>query len=104
MRFAQPVLLLLSAQRFVTCFPQCELIDNREVSTEDGQNLAKSFGVPFFESSAQRHINVEEPFFELVSRDVLLRGSLVFVPTSLTRSVSRSEKSGGTLALILKPI
>jgi hypothetical protein len=45
---------------------QCDLIDNREVSNVEGRDLAKSFGVPFFESSAKSRINVEEAFYELV--------------------------------------
>ena len=45
---------------------QCDLIDNREVSTLMGRNLAQSFGVPFFESSAKSRINVDEAFYELV--------------------------------------
>jgi GTPase KRas protein len=32
----------------------------------EGRDLAKSFGVPFFESSAKSRINVEEAFYELV--------------------------------------
>ena len=38
------------------------------MSTLEGCDLAKSFGVPFFESSAAKRINVEEPFYELVGR------------------------------------
>ena len=38
---------------------QCDLVDNREVSNVEGRDLAKSFGVPFFESSAKSRINVE---------------------------------------------
>ena len=45
---------------------QCDLVDNREVSNVEGRDLAKSFGVPFFESSAKSRINVEEAFYELV--------------------------------------
>ena len=52
--------------RFLTLSPQCDLVDDREVTTEEGRDLAKSFGVPFFESSAKDRINVDEPFFELV--------------------------------------
>ena len=36
------------------------------MSTLEGCDLAKSFGVPFFESSAKSRINVEEAFHELV--------------------------------------
>ena len=45
---------------------QCDLVVNREVSNVEGRDLAKSFGVPFFESSAKSRINVEEAFYELV--------------------------------------
>jgi GTPase SAR1 family protein len=38
----------------------------RQVTTGEGQDLARSFGAPFFESSAKTRINVEECFFELV--------------------------------------
>ena len=49
----------------MTLSPQCDLVDNREVSNVEGRDLAESFGVPFFESSAKNHIN-EEAFYELV--------------------------------------
>jgi hypothetical protein len=55
----------------LTLFRQCELVDNREVSTEEGQALADSFGefgVPFIESSAKSRINVDEAFYELVGQ------------------------------------
>jgi hypothetical protein len=51
---------------FLTLSPQCDIIDNREVSSVEGRDLAKSFGLPFFESSAKSRINVEEAFYELV--------------------------------------
>jgi hypothetical protein len=56
---------------------QCDLIDNREVSNVEGRDLAKSFGVPFFESSAKSRINVEEAFYELV-RGLFLFGGPPF--------------------------
>jgi len=45
---------------------KCDLVDEREVSKDDGEDLAKKFGCPFFESSAKNHINVDEAFRELV--------------------------------------
>jgi GTPase KRas protein len=38
----------------------------RQVTTGEGAELAKSFGCPFMESSAKTRVNVEESFFELV--------------------------------------
>ena len=55
----------------MTLFLQCELVDNREVSTEEGRALAENFGefgVPFFEVSAKSLINVDKPFYELVGQ------------------------------------
>eukprot|EP00005_Dracoamoeba_jomungandri_P005463 CAMPEP_0174260340 /NCGR_PEP_ID=MMETSP0439-20130205/9651_1 /TAXON_ID=0 /ORGANISM="Stereomyxa ramosa, Strain Chinc5" /LENGTH=185 /DNA_ID=CAMNT_0015344563 /DNA_START=56 /DNA_END=614 /DNA_ORIENTATION=- len=45
---------------------KCDLEDEREVSTVEGEDLAKKCGTLFFETSAKDHINVEESFFALV--------------------------------------
>ena len=45
---------------------KCDLESERQVTTGEGQDLAKSFGCPFFESSAKTRINVEESFYQLV--------------------------------------
>jgi len=45
---------------------KCDLETERQVTTGEGQDLAKTFGCPFFESSAKSRINVEESFYELV--------------------------------------
>jgi len=45
---------------------KCDLDAVRQVSVEEGQKLAKSFGCPYFESSAKLNINVEEMFFQLI--------------------------------------
>eukprot|EP01115_Flamella_aegyptia_P001920 TRINITY_DN131_c0_g2_i7.p1 TRINITY_DN131_c0_g2~~TRINITY_DN131_c0_g2_i7.p1 ORF type:complete len:145 (-),score=46.14 TRINITY_DN131_c0_g2_i7:123-515(-) len=45
---------------------KCDLDDERQVPTSEGQDLAKSFGCPFFETSAKARINVEEAFYDLV--------------------------------------
>ena len=62
-RAARPFLNVALVYAF---YLQCDLVDNREVSNVEGRDLAKSFGVPFFESSAKSRINVEEAFYELV--------------------------------------
>jgi GTPase KRas protein len=45
---------------------KCDLDHERQVTTVEGKDLAKSFQVGFMETSAKARINVEEVFFELV--------------------------------------
>ncbi|KAL6075223.1 Ras-related protein Rap-1A [Balamuthia mandrillaris] len=45
---------------------KCDLEDERVVSKEEGQELARSFGCPFYETSAMNRINVDEAFSQLV--------------------------------------
>lgn len=40
--------------------------EGRQVTTMEGRELAKSFSVPFMETSAKARINVEDAFYELV--------------------------------------
>jgi GTPase KRas protein len=47
----------------VICGNKCDLDKDREVSTQEGKDLAKSYDAPFFETSAKARINVEEAFF-----------------------------------------
>jgi len=43
-----------------------DLEGHRQVSYEEGQNLAKSFNCPFLETSAKQRKNVDEAFFTLL--------------------------------------
>lgn len=43
-----------------------DLEPERQVTTGEGQDLARTFNAPFMESSAKTRVNVEEAFFELV--------------------------------------
>mmetsp|Transcript_15948 Transcript_15948/g.17705 ORF Transcript_15948/g.17705 Transcript_15948/m.17705 type:complete len:202 (+) Transcript_15948:212-817(+) len=45
---------------------KCDLEADREVTTQEGIDLAKNFGCPFMETSAKKRTNVEEAFFEIV--------------------------------------
>eukprot|EP01089_Gocevia_fonbrunei_P001797 TRINITY_DN116_c0_g1_i1.p1 TRINITY_DN116_c0_g1~~TRINITY_DN116_c0_g1_i1.p1 ORF type:complete len:198 (+),score=47.56 TRINITY_DN116_c0_g1_i1:140-733(+) len=45
---------------------KCDLEGDREVTFDEGQELAKNFGCPFYEASAKNHINVDEAFRDLV--------------------------------------
>jgi len=42
-------------------------LTSRQVSTADGEALAQTWGVPFFETSAKTKTNNEVCFYELVS-------------------------------------
>jgi len=41
---------------------KCDMLDEKVVSTEEGEKLAKEFGIQFWECSAKNNINVEEGF------------------------------------------
>lgn len=45
---------------------KCDLISDREVSTQEGHALARELGCPFIEASAKRFINVEKAFYDLI--------------------------------------
>ncbi|EFC49341.1 rab family small GTPase [Naegleria gruberi] len=51
---------------------KCDLIEKKIVETERGQSLAKSYGIPFMETSAKNNINVEEAFFT-IAREIKSR-------------------------------
>lgn len=41
---------------------KCDITQDKVVSTEEGEKLAKEFGIPFWECSAKNNINVDEAF------------------------------------------
>ena len=47
--------------KFILVGTKCDL-DTREIEEEKGLNLAKKFGIKFFETSAKLNINVNETF------------------------------------------
>lgn len=47
---------------------KCDLADKREVTVEQGEALAKKFGVPFFETSAKTRHNINEIFLNLTKQ------------------------------------
>ena len=49
----------------VLCGNKCDLDSDRMVTYEQGNELAFSLGIPFFETSAKSRINIEESYFEL---------------------------------------
>ncbi len=47
---------------------KCDLGDEREVDEQEGEELAKSWGAAFVETSAKTMINADEPFIDAVRR------------------------------------
>mmetsp|Transcript_25164 Transcript_25164/g.45547 ORF Transcript_25164/g.45547 Transcript_25164/m.45547 type:complete len:201 (-) Transcript_25164:493-1095(-) len=47
---------------------KCDMLDEKVVSTEEGQKLAAEFGIPFFECSAKNNIHVEDTFLGLAKQ------------------------------------
>ena len=45
---------------------KCDLEEERQVTTVEGQDLAKSFDCPFYETSTRKCVNIQEAFYELV--------------------------------------
>ena len=50
----------------VLCGNKCDMVRERQVGKQEGEDMASVFGCPFFETSAKEEVNVEESFFELV--------------------------------------
>lgn len=51
---------------FILLGNKCDLMHERMVSREDGEQLAKEFGSPFLECSAKTKVNIDEGFYECV--------------------------------------
>ncbi|RUS17568.1 24 kDa ras-like protein [Endogone sp. FLAS-F59071] len=45
---------------------KCDLEQDRQVSSQEGRDLAKAFGCTFIETSAKQRINVDEAFYNVV--------------------------------------
>jgi len=72
---------------------KCDLKEERQVTTEEGQNLAQSFGCPFLETSAKTPINVDLAFHDLVReiRKFNQMNSSLSSPSPSSSSSSSSE-------------
>lgn len=44
---------------------KCDMLDEKVVSTEEGQKLASEFGMKFWETSAKNDVNVEQSFHSI---------------------------------------
>ena len=69
-----------------------DLEDNREVSTEDGEKLAKEHNLEFFETSAKDNININEAFENLVSQILSVSGTGERESIVITRDNNKVNK------------
>ena len=69
-----------------------DLEENRQVTKEEGQKLAKEFGIPFLETSAKTRINIDESF-EQICLDVRKNRSNSTTSTKTETKNSKSTKS-----------
>ena len=43
-----------------------DIVDERQITTEEGSDLANSFSCPFYETSCKDRVNIEEAFFSAI--------------------------------------
>jgi len=72
---------------------KCDLEDEREVSTEAGQNMAKSINALFKEASAKTRSNVEETIFDLIRK---MRSN----PIGCVTPQKKTPKKGGICSIL----
>jgi GTPase SAR1 family protein len=46
---------------------KCDLEDKRKITKEEGEELAKSYNIPYIETSAKSNICVEDSFITMAS-------------------------------------
>ena len=78
---------------------KCDM-DKREVSEEEGRELANQYGYQFFETSAKENINIDETFEALVTE--ILSNFKDNKRESLTLSTNNIGKKKKKLLLIMK--
>jgi len=75
---------------------KCDLESAREVSTIEGQELAKSYFCPFLETSAKTRLRVEDCFYEVV-REIRKQPGQGPISNSTTPKPSKPKKKGCTI-------
>ena len=73
---------------------KADLESERQVTTTEGQDLGKSFGCPFMETSAKTRVNVEEAFYSCV-REIRKQNKPAGGGAKKTGNASGGKKKGG---------
>ena len=68
MTFQQQILRVKDKDYFpiIVVGNKCDLESERQVTKQEGESLARSFGCKFIETSAKSRINVDNAFYDLV--------------------------------------
>ncbi|KAJ3449757.1 ras gtpase-related [Anaeramoeba flamelloides] len=79
---------------------KCDLIEERHVATQEGQDLAECLGTIFIETSAKELINVNEAFFDL-TREIRKRRDLTINIDNNSGFLNQTKKKKKKSCLIL---
>lgn len=66
---------------------KCDMENSRQITTDEGKEMAKKLGANFFEGSARNNINIEAAFFDMV-RAIRINRNGTRKPTSGEDSAS----------------
>ena len=86
-----------------------DLIDERQVSREEAEKLAKGLGIPYYETSAKDGSNVEEIFAEL-SKEMIKKNSRTDEQTPMGQgqkipieTIKQNDQNFNLESLVKKP-
>ncbi len=72
---------------------KCDLTEGRAVSTEEGQEIADSLGIQYFETSAKDNINIKQTFEALVDEISEKMAESIEKNPNFNRRVGRQRNS-----------
>ena len=75
---------------------KCDMDEDRVISKEKGESLAKESGMQYIETSAKKNINIEEAFLQLVERildKTIYEASVLEPPQRLQPVATNVQKS-----------
>ena len=74
---------------------KCDLEEERSISKEDGENLAKQYNIEFFETSNKNGINIEESALTLIKKIIeykKLNGDLKTIKLKQKKTIKKKKK------------
>ncbi|KAM9296991.1 ras-related protein Rab-37 [Gastrophryne carolinensis] len=79
---------------------KCDVTSGRVIRTEDGESLAKEYGIPFMETSAKTGVNVELAFMA-VARQLMQRANQQDEPKFQIHEYIESQKKKPSCCMFL---